>query len=137
MFVNRKTKDRKWSLLCGALLLPLTLSAATPAAPSAVLGADDNGPLKVGQDVQQLKLVDQVKPVYPPLAKLSKAEGAVMLQVTVARDGSVAKADVISGHALLTRAAADAVKQWKYRPTVVNGQPVEVVTTVRIAFTLK
>ena|SRR5258708_39278303 len=122
-------------LLTILFLAAVTASASAGKNPG--LGADDSGPLKVAEDIQKLRIVDQVKPAYPELARISRTEGSVTLQININREGGVSKVEVVSGPALLTRAAQDAVKQWKYKPTVVNGQAVEVITQVRIAFTMK
>ena len=117
-----------------ALAAPLALSAA---AKNPGLGPDDSGPLKVAGDVQSLRIIDQVKPVYPELAKLSRTEGTVTLHVLIGKDGRVEKVEIVSGPALLTRAASDAVKQWKYKPTIIGGQAVEVITSVPLAFHMR
>jgi protein TonB len=121
------------NIFIGALLLSAPIWAANT---NPGLGPDDRGPIHVAQEIQDLRLIDKVKPVYPELAKLSRTEGAVTLQVAISKEGSVTKVDVVNGPALLTRAAQEAVKQWKYKPTVVNGQAVDVVTTVRIVFSI-
>jgi protein TonB len=118
-------------VIAALLIAPAAWAVTTP-----VLGPDDSGPLHVAQDIQSLRLITQVKPVYPELARLSRTEGAVILQVNITRDGSVSKVEIMSGPSLLTRAAQEAVRQWKYKPTVVNGQAVEVVTQVRVAFSI-
>lgn len=64
-------------------------------------------------------------------------QSIVVLEAVIAKDGSVNSLRVISGHTLLTRAALDAVKQWKYRPTMLNSEPVEVITTITVTFTLQ
>ena len=94
------------------------------------------GRLTVGGNVQQSKLVQQPRPVYPPLAKQARISGVVKLAVVLARDGSVQDIKVISGHPLLVAAAIDAVKNWVYQPTLLNGQPVEVATQIDVNFTL-
>ena len=76
----------------------------------------------------------QTKPVYPPLAKQARIQGVVILEAVIGKDGSVNEIKVISGHPLLQQAAIDAVSQWKYKPTLLNGEPVEVVTTVTVNF---
>jgi protein TonB len=76
----------------------------------------------------------KVQPVYPPLAKQARIQGVVILEAIIGKDGAVSEVKVISGHPLLQQAAIDAVSQWKYKPTLLNGEPVEVVTTVTVNF---
>jgi protein TonB len=92
--------------------------------------------IRVGGQVQTALLVNKVQPVYPALAKQARIQGTVRLQAVIAKDGSVIELQVLSGHPLLVQAALDAVRQWHYRPTLLNGDPVEVVTTVDVIFTL-
>ena len=81
-------------------------------------------------------LIRQIKPTYPPLAKQTHTQGMVVLQAIIARDGTIQQLRVASGHPLLTRAAVEAVQQWRYRPYLLNGEPVEVETQITINFTL-
>jgi len=76
----------------------------------------------------------KVAPIYPPLAKKARVQGAVVLMVVIGTDGKVRSAKVISGHPLLTGAALDAVRQWEYKPYLVNGNPVQIETQVTIKF---
>jgi len=92
--------------------------------------------IRVGGNVQQAKLVRQPRPVYPPLAKQARIQGVVKLNAIISRDGTIQNLQVISGHPLLTPAAMEAVKQWVYAPTLLNGEPVEVVTQIDVNFTL-
>ncbi len=92
--------------------------------------------IRVGGQVQTAKLVNKVTPLYPALAKQARIQGTVRLQAIIAKDGSVVELQVVSGHPLLVQAALDAVRQWRYHPTLLNGEPVEVVTTVDVIFTL-
>jgi TonB family protein len=93
--------------------------------------------IKVGSNVQAARLVQRVDPVYPEEARSAGVEGIVTLQIVIGNDGSVTSADPVDGNPVLWRAAADAVKQWKYQPTLLNGEPVEVQTTVPVRFELK
>lgn len=92
--------------------------------------------LKVGGLVQQANLLYQVRPVYPQLARVARVQGAVLLEAVISREGNVEKLRVLTGHPLLVNAALEAVRQWKYRPTLLNGEPVEVFTQVTVSFTL-
>ncbi len=92
--------------------------------------------IRVGGNVQQAKLISQPRPVYPPLAKQARIQGTVQLQAIIAKDGTVTQLEMISGHPLLVQSAMDAVRQWRYQPTLLNGEPVEVVTTIAVIFNL-
>lgn len=92
--------------------------------------------VRVGGNVQQAKLISQPRPVYPPLAKQARIQGTVRLQAIIAKDGTIAQLEVLNGHPLLQQAALQAVGQWRYQPTLLNGEPVEVVTTIEVVFTL-
>lgn len=92
--------------------------------------------IRVGGQVAAAKLLNQPKPAYPPLALKTHTEGTVRLEAVISRDGAIEHLTVISGHPLLISAALDAVRQWRYRPTLLNGVPVEVITTVEVNFSL-
>ena len=106
------------------------------AKPAEVAKAAPPTSLRVQSDVQASKLIHQVKPPYPPLALQTRTQGVVRLQAIIARDGSIQQLKVIMGHPLLVQAAVDAVKQWRYSPTTLSGQPVEVVTQIDVNFIL-
>jgi TonB family protein len=90
--------------------------------------------VRVGGQAQAAKLVFQPAPEYPPLARTARVQGTVRLEVVVAKDGSVEKLHVLSGHPLLVEAAEAAVERWRYQPTLLNGSPIEVVTEVDVDF---
>ena len=92
--------------------------------------------IRVGGNVQQAKLIRQPKPVYPPLAKQARISGVVRLNAIIGKDGTIQNLTVASGHPLLVPSAMEAVKQWVYAPTLLNGEPVEVVTQIDVNFTL-
>jgi len=92
--------------------------------------------IKIGGSVQQAKLVRQPHPVYPPLAKQARIQGTVKLSAIISKDGTIQHLEVISGHPLLVPSALEAVKQWVYQPTLLNGEPVEVITQIDVNFTL-
>ena len=92
--------------------------------------------IRVGGNVQAANLINQVRPVYPPLAKQARISGTVELSAVIGKDGRVQDLHVVRGHPLLVQAALDAVKQWVYKPTLLNGEPVEVSTTIDVNFTL-
>jgi protein TonB len=93
-------------------------------------------PIKVGGSVQMAKLIRQVIPEYPPLARAARISGVVHLIGTIARDGTIRNLQLIGGHPMLARAALDAVAQWVYQPTLLNGEPVEVIAPIEVSFTL-
>jgi protein TonB len=92
--------------------------------------------IRVGGNVQQAMLVSQPRPIYPPLAKQARISGTVTLNAIIGKDGRIANLSVAKGHPLLIQAALDAVKNWVYKPTLLNGEPVEVATTIDVNFTL-
>jgi protein TonB len=92
--------------------------------------------IRQGGSVQAALLVNKVQPVYPPLARQTRISGTVRLHAIISKSGSVESLEVLSGHPLLVRAAMDAVQQWRYKPTLLNGEPVEVDTTIDVIFSL-
>jgi TonB family protein len=92
--------------------------------------------IRVGGAVQTSRIVRQVQPSYPALARQARIQGTVKLNVLLTNEGAVQTVEVLSGHPLLIPAAIDAVKQWRYRPTLLNGNPVEVETEVDVNFSL-
>lgn len=92
-------------------------------------------PVRIGPHVQPPRKVRHVDPVYPELARKARVTGIVLLECVIDREGVVRSVAVLSGHPLLERAAVDAVRQWTYRPTLLNGVPVEIVMTVTVHFT--
>ncbi len=92
--------------------------------------------IRVGQNVVAANLIDRVTPEYPALAKQARIQGLVKLNIVVGLDGSVENMQLDSGHPLLVPAAMEAVKRYKYRPTLLNGQPTKVQTSVEVVFSL-
>src|SRR5277367_4873769 len=92
--------------------------------------------IRQGGNVQAAKLVNKVSPSYPPLARQTRISGTVRLHAIIGKDGSVQSLTLESGHPLLVQSALDAVRQWRYRPTLLNGVPVEVDTTIDVIFSL-
>ena len=119
----------------------VNLNAMVPAppAPAPPVGAPvgsspTNASPRPGGNIQQAVLIYRKDAEYPKIAKQTGAKGTVTLSATIGADGTIKKVKVISGHPMLTGAAADAVKQWRYRPTLLNGQPVEAETVVLVNF---
>jgi len=100
------------------------------------LEAQQRDPLQVEAGIMESKLVKKVEPAYPQLAVRARVEGIVRLQVQVNEQGEVSAVKIIGGHPLLQLAAYEAVKQWRYAPTLLNGEPVPVLTTVNVTFRL-
>ncbi|HEY3130791.1 MAG TPA: energy transducer TonB [Acidobacteriota bacterium] len=94
-------------------------------------------PIRVSSGAIAAKLIDRVDPIYPPLARQARVQGIVVLQILVDEQGNVREVTVISGHALLNQAAIDAVQQWRYTPTYLNGAPVAVKATITVNFVLR
>jgi protein TonB len=92
--------------------------------------------VRVSQGVTQGLLIRKIQPAYPPLARQARIQGSVLLQAEISKDGSIQNLRLISGHPMLAPAAIEAVKQWKYRPYILNGEPVEVETQITVNFTL-
>src|SRR6266567_2791125 len=92
--------------------------------------------VRVSSGVSTGLLIRKVPPTYPPLARQARIQGVVILQAQISKDGSIQNLQLISGHPMLAPAAIEAVKQWKYKPYLLNGEPVEVDTQVQVNFTL-
>jgi periplasmic protein TonB len=86
--------------------------------------------------IEAAKLISRIQPVYPPLAIQARIQGNVVLHAIIAKEGGVSELQVLSGHPLLVNAALAAVRQWRYSPTLLNGQAVEVETTITVSFVL-
>ena len=107
--------------------------AATPVAVPKVATPQK---VRVSQGVAEGLLVHKVTPTYPALARSARIQGSVVLQAVISKDGSIQNLRAVSGHPMLTPNAIEAVKQWKYKPYFLNGEPVEVETQITVNFTL-
>lgn len=92
--------------------------------------------IRVDQKVMSAQIVTKIAPAYPPLARQAHIQGAVALRVQISKTGDVTDVQLISGHPILAPSAIEAVKQWKYKPFQLNGEPVSVETNVTVNFTL-
>ncbi len=92
--------------------------------------------IRVGGNVQAANLIKKVTPPYPALAKQARIQGVVRFTAIIGKDGTIQNLQLVSGHPLLVPAATEAVKQWLYRPTLLNNEPVEVITQIEVNFTL-
>jgi periplasmic protein TonB len=112
------------------------LGSVMSSVPTAVPKVATPQRVRVSQGVSQGLLVHKVTPQYPPLAKQARIQGTVVLQALIGKDGSIQNLHVVSGHPMLTNSALEAVKEWKYKPYYLNGEPVEVETTINVNFSL-
>jgi protein TonB len=81
-------------------------------------------------------IIRKVQPTYPPLARTARIQGAVALQAVISTQGTIENLKVVTGHPLLAPAAIEAVRQWRYRPYILNNDPVEVETQITVNFSL-
>lgn len=120
--------------------LPIATASNSNAALSKLVAADPVLPqqapntVRVSQGVSQGLLLKKVAPIYPPLARQLGKEGVVQLLATISKTGDISNVRILSGDSMLARAAADAVLRWKYRPYLLNGNPVEIETQISIVF---
>ena len=115
----------------------MSLPVPPPEPPKPVkLAPVPQAPLLVGGGVQAARLLFGPKPAYPPLARQARISGSVRLAARISADGHIQDLRVMSGHPMLVQAALDAVRQWIYKPTLLNAKPVEVVTDIMVNFTL-
>jgi protein TonB len=117
------------SAIPGVNMNALAPAPFAPSAPTAGTPAP-----KSGGQIQAAVLIYRKDAEYPKIAKQTGAKGTVTLNATIGADGNIKKVKVVSGHPMLTSAAVEAVKQWRYRPTLLNGQPVETDTQVLVNF---
>jgi protein TonB len=94
-------------------------------------------PVRVGGNIKQPQKTKDVRPVYPPIAQSARVQGIVIIEAVIGPDGAVRDAKVLRSIPLLDQAALDAVRQWVFTPTLLNGQPVPVIMTVTVQFTLQ
>lgn len=92
--------------------------------------------IRRSEGVQSGMLLHRIEPQYPAIARIARVSGSVELRAIIGRDGSVSSIEVLSGNPLLARAAAEAVRQWRYRPTILDGEAVEVETRITVNFVL-
>ncbi len=92
--------------------------------------------VRVSQGVTEGLLIHKVQPTYPPLARQARIQGQVILTAVISKGGTIEGLKLVQGHPMLAPAAIDAVKQWRYKPYILNGEPVEVETQITVNFTL-
>ncbi len=120
----------------GGVLGGIISKGAPPPPPPKIEAPKPVQRIRVGGMVQQANLISNPKPIYPPLAKAARIQGTVVLEAVISKQGTIENLSVLSGHPLLIQSAIDAVKQWRYKPTLLNGEPVEVITTITVNFSL-
>ncbi len=140
----------KWKIALWTLVVVMALAAAgvaqeLGATQSPAQGDQQQSPstetkrpmrVRVGGNVQPPRVISETQPIYPALARQAHIEGDVVLRAVITKDGNVSELKVISGHPLLVQAALDAVRQWKYQTTKLNGDPVEVEMTITVHFVM-
>jgi protein TonB len=124
--MTKMVRSAQTALLVGLFATGLALTAV----------AAEDQVIRIGGNVQQANLLSRVTPVYPADAKRDRIQGTVQLQVVIDKEGHVAEVSVLAGPDVLVASAVEAVKQWVYRPTLLNGEPVKVQTTVDVNYTL-
>jgi len=110
--------------------------AALASAAPAIVAKPALQVVRVSQGVSNGLLIKRVQPVYPTLAMQMRVEGAVELDATIGKDGSTSDIKVLKGDPMLAQAAVEAVRQWKYKPYLLDGQPVQLQTQITINFKL-
>ena len=123
---NASMKTRKFMLIAILLLLPVAY-AQQPDSPRPER-------IRVSSGVAEGQIIRRIDPVYPKEAQENHIQGEVVLTATISKEGNIINLKVVSGHPLLADAAVEAVKQWKYRPYILNDEPVEIETTVTVRY---
>ncbi len=126
MFSKRYVTRSMLALLAVGILAAASLGAT----------AQNPPPLRVGGDVREPKKIKDVRPVYPPEAKAAGVQGLVILEIVIDTKGTVRQTQILRSVPLLDAAAVEAVVQWEYVPTLMNGEPIELLMTVTVNFTL-
>jgi protein TonB len=121
--------------------LPSTVASANDASLNGLISSTDSSvarpalaTVKVSQGVSQGLVIKRVQPKYPPAALATHASGVVQIEATISKDGTVTNVKVFSGDPMLARAAVDAVRQWRYKPYYLDGEPVEIQTQITVNF---
>jgi protein TonB len=120
----------------GVSIVGLLPTDASTHPPAEIKKPEEKRVVRVSEPMQQAQLITRIVPRYPPLAVQTRKEGTVLLHAIISVDGRITALEVVSGTPLLVQAAVDAVRQWRYRPTYLNGQPVEVETSITVIFRL-
>ena len=121
----------------GNLITDFRPSNATAQPPKEIKKAEEKRAVRVSEPIQQAQLIARFEPRYPPLALQTRKEGTVVLHAIISRDGRITALEVVSGSPWFDQAALEAVRQWRYRPTYLGGEPVEVETSITVIFRLR
>jgi periplasmic protein TonB len=116
--------------------LLLIVPVAPPPPPPPAVKKMAAGPVHVSSGVVESNLIHRVQPAYPALAKSARVQGTVEFTAIISKQGTIQNLQLVRGHPLLVSAAREAILQWQYRPTLLNGEPVEVITNILVNFTL-
>jgi protein TonB len=119
------------------VFLDLKPANFAPPPPEETKKSSEKRPVKMSEPIVQAQLILRVEPRYPALAMQIHLQGTVVLHAIISREGRITSLEVLSGHPLFVPSALDAVRQWRYRPTILNGEPVEVETTITVIFQLQ
>ena len=138
ILANAQSMVRRQRMLSANFSAPAPRSTPQTISPArrSVIDAASAGAVRVGGDISEPKKIKDVKPAYPEIAQNAMVQGIVILEILVDQEGRVAEAKVLRSIPLLDQAAIDAVTQWQYMPTLLNGAPVPVVMTVTVNFSL-
>lgn len=137
MLTSAQTMVRRQRMLSANFSAPeAPQPAQVPAPTRSAIDADSAGAIRVGHGISEPKKIRDVRPIYPAIAQSAQVQGIVILEILVDTAGNVADAKILRSIPLLDQAAIDAVSQWKYMPTLLNGVPVSLVMTVTVNFTL-
>ena len=117
----------QWGGVIGGVLGGIPSAAPPPPTPIRI---------RVSTGVQEAKIIRRIQPNYPPIAKQARIQGVVQLEAIISREGMIQNLRVLDGHPLLAQSAVEAVQQWRYEPTLLNNEPVEVVTLINVIFKL-
>jgi protein TonB len=131
--------DTSGEYVPGAIQLPDLGSTRLPIEPPPSIETHKTNArnvVKLSEGVQQAQLITRIEPHYPSLGVQTRTQGTVLLHAIISLDGDITALEVVSGPPLLVQAAVDAVRQWRYRPTYLNGEPVEVETSITVIFRL-
>jgi TonB family protein len=123
--------------LLGGIMAPPPVAPPPPPPPPLPPPGSLTAPTRVGENVAQQNLITRIPPQYPALARAARVQDYVMLQATIDKTGAAVDLKILHGHPLLNEAALDAVKQWRYLPFLLNGQPTDVITTITVNFSFQ